>query len=132
MNMGFWFFMLICDLLIPAILMIAGRMMWKHCPKTINMAYGYRTKRSMTNMETWKFAYDYCGKLWWKLGFILLIPSCLIHIPFYGSSDDVIGTLGVYVSTIQTIVLITSIIPVEIALRKTFSKDGVRKDSCKF
>ena len=28
-NMGFWFFMLICDLLIPAILMIAGRMMWK-------------------------------------------------------------------------------------------------------
>ena len=86
----------------------------------------------MKNMDTWKFAHQYAGKLWWKLGFILLIPSCLIHIPFYGSSDDVIGTLGVYVSTIQTIVLITSIIPVEIALRKTFSKDGVRKDSCKF
>ena len=129
--MEFWFFMLICDLLIPIILMIAGRMMWKHCPQKINMVYGYRTKRSMINMETWKFAHDYCGKLWWKLGFILLVLSVLIHIPFYGSNDDVIGTLGVYISTIQLIVLITSIILVEIALKKTFSKDGVRKDSCK-
>ncbi len=129
--MEFWFFMLICDLLIPIILMIAGRMMWKHCPQKINMVYGYRTKRSMINMETWKFAHDYCGKLWWKLGFILLVLSVLIHISFYGSNDDVIGTLGVYISTIQLIVLITSIIPVEIALKKTFSKDGVRKDSCK-
>ncbi len=116
------------DLLIPVILIIAGRMMWKHCPKTINMAYGYRTKRSMKNMETWKFAHDYCGKLWWKLGFILLILSVLVHIPFYGSSDDIIGNVGVCVSTIQLIVLIASIIPVEIALKKTFSKDGVRKD----
>ncbi len=129
--MGFWFFMLICDLLIPIILMIAGRMMWKHCPQKINMVYGYRTKRSMINTETWKFAHDYCGKLWWKLGFILLVLSVLVHIPFYGSNDDVIGTLGVYISTIQLIVLITSIIPVEIALKKTFSKDGVRKDNCK-
>lgn len=68
--MGFWWFMLMCDLLIPVILIIAGGMMWKHCPKTINTAYGYRTKLSMTNMETWKFAHDYCGKLWWKLGFV--------------------------------------------------------------
>ena len=124
--MGFWWFMLMCDLLIPVILLIAGRMMWKHCPKTINMAYGYRTKLSMKNMETWKFAHDYCGKLWWKLGFILLIPSVLIHIPFYGSSDDIIGKVGVCISTTQLIVLIASIIPVEIALKKTFSKDGCR------
>ena len=102
--------------------------MWKHCPKTINMAYGYRTKLSMTNMETWKFAHDYCGKLWWKLGIILLILSFLIHIPFYGCSEEVIGNVGVCISTIQLIVLIGSIVPVEIALKKKFSKDGVRKE----
>ena len=62
--MGFWWFMLICDLIIPIVMLIGGRMMWKHCPKHINGIVGYRTARSMKNMDTWKFAHDYCGKLW--------------------------------------------------------------------
>ena len=44
--MWFWWFILICDCLIPAIMIIAGRMMWKHCPKKINGVVGYRTKMS--------------------------------------------------------------------------------------
>ena len=56
--------MLICDLIIPIVMIIGGRMMWKHCPKHINGIVGYRTTRSMKNMDTWKFAHDYCGKLW--------------------------------------------------------------------
>lgn len=39
--MWFWWFILICDCLIPAIMIIAGRMMWKHCPKKINGVVGY-------------------------------------------------------------------------------------------
>ena len=66
--MSFWWFMLICDLIIPIVMIIAGRMMWKHCPKSINGIVGYRTNRSMKNMDTWKFAHEYCGKLWWKIG----------------------------------------------------------------
>ena len=65
--MWFWWFTLISDLLIPLIMLIAGRMMWKHCPGTINMVYGYRTKRSMKNMDTGKFAHQYAAKIWWKL-----------------------------------------------------------------
>ena len=34
--MCFWWFMLLCDLLIPAVMMLAGYMMRKHCPKQIN------------------------------------------------------------------------------------------------
>lgn len=34
--MWFWWFMLVCDLLTPIVMIIAGRMMWKHCPKQIN------------------------------------------------------------------------------------------------
>ena len=44
--MWFWWFMLICDLLIPITMVVAGRMMWKHCPKHINGMFGYRTTRS--------------------------------------------------------------------------------------
>ena len=63
-------------------------MMWKHCPKKINGVVGYRTRMSMINMDTWKFAHEYAGKLWWKAGVGLLGPTLLIHIPFYGESDN--------------------------------------------
>ena len=54
--MWFWWFMLICDLIIPIAMVICGRMMWKHCPKHMNSMSGYRTTRSMKKMDTWKFA----------------------------------------------------------------------------
>ena len=60
--MWFWWFMLICDMIIPIVMVIVGRMMWKHCPEHINDMFGYRTARSVKNMDTWKFAHDYCGK----------------------------------------------------------------------
>lgn len=55
--------MLVFDLLIPVVMIVAGRMMWKHPPKNINEVIGYRTGHSMKNMDTWKFAHNYCGKL---------------------------------------------------------------------
>lgn len=124
--MGFWWFMLICDLLIPILLIIIGRMMWKHCPKQINGIIGYRTSFSMKNMDTWKFAHDYCGRIWWRAGLIILIPSILIHIPFYRSNEDIIGIVGLILCTIQIVVLIATIILTENALKRTFRDDGTR------
>ncbi len=72
--MWFWWFMFCCDILTPIVMIIYGRMMWKHPPKKINGLSGYRTSRSMKNMETWIFAHKYCGKLWWIIGWITLIP----------------------------------------------------------
>lgn len=42
-----WYRLLMCDLIIPIVMLISGRMMWKHCPKRINNIVGYRTTRSM-------------------------------------------------------------------------------------
>lgn len=33
--MWFWWFILICDLLVPFTMLIAGRMMWRHCRNTL-------------------------------------------------------------------------------------------------
>ena len=118
--MWFWWFMFVCDLLIPLILMIAGRMMWKHCPKKINDIYGYRTRRSKRNMETWKFAHDYCGRLWWKLGSILLIISAVVHFPFVHSDEDTIGILGAILCVVQLLILFATIFMTESALKKEF------------
>lgn len=125
--MWFWWFILIMDLLVPIIMLAAGRMMWKHCPQNINGVLGYRTTRSMKNTDTWKFAHDYCGRLWEKIGLFLLVPSVLIHIPFYNSDINTIGIVSLILTTIQILVLIASIFPTEMALKKTFNSDGTRR-----
>ena len=121
------FLMLLFNLLIPAVMIIAGRIMHKHCPKDINWIYGYRTARSMKNMDTWTFAHEYCGKLWWKIGWWILVPSVLVMIPFWNSSEEAVATIGTVVMTVQLVVLIASIFPTENALKRTFNEDGTRK-----
>lgn len=125
--MRFWYFMFFCDLLIPVLMIIGGRMMWRHTPKSINGVIGYRTRRSMKNKDTWKFAHDYCGRLWWRIGWVMLIPSVIIHFPFYNSSKDAIGLMGGALCSVQCIVLVASIIPTERALKRNFTDSGMRR-----
>ncbi len=125
--MWFWWFIFVCDLLIPILMIIAGNMMWKHAPEKINGIIGYRTARSMKNTDTWKFAQDYCGRLWWKMGWIMFIPSVVIHFPFYQSSENVIGIVAAIVCTIQCLILVFTIFPTERALKRTFTEEGIRR-----
>ncbi len=125
--MGFWIAMFICNLLVPLLMIVFGRIMYKHAPKSINGIYGYRTSMSMKNEDTWKFAHDYCGRLWYKVGLIMLIPSVLVQLPFVKRSTDTIGIMTVVLETVQICVMIASIFPTERALRKTFDKYGNRK-----
>ena len=50
--MGFWIAMFVCNLLVPLLMVIFGRIMYKHAPKSINGIYGYRTSMSMKNEDT--------------------------------------------------------------------------------
>ena len=123
----FWWLMLSCNLIVSAATIFAGWMMWKHCPQEINRVIGYRTRRSMKNEDTWKFAHDYCGRLWWKIGWIMLVPSAVALIPVFNSSYATIGIVGAVVVTVQCIILIITIFPTERALKKAFSDDGTRR-----
>lgn len=125
--MGFWLFMFVCNLFIPLIMIVFGRIMLKRPPKSINGVYGYRTSMSMKNKDTWNFAHELCGRLWWKAGWILLAGSIVVQLPFIKSGEDTAGKMGGFLCMIQCAVLIASIFPVEKALKKTFHKDGSRK-----
>ena len=125
--MWFWWFILFSDLIIPVIMLVAGRMMQKRPPQKINCFFGYRTERSMKNRDTWEFAHKHCGKLWWKLGWILLLPSLLIHLPIYGQSEQIVGTVSIVLMIVQLIVLVASLFPTEQALKNTFTDSGKRK-----
>ena len=61
--------------LIPVLCFIFGILLYKHEPKKINGCYGYRTCRSMKNEDTWKFANNLLGRLWFRGGAVLIVIS---------------------------------------------------------
>ncbi len=122
----FWF-IVVCDIMIPFMMILAGYIMWKHTPKKINHFIGYRTSRSMQNTDTWKFAHEHCGKRWLVIGLVMLLPSIAVHIPFYESSENALGVVCIIAMAIQLVALIASIFSTEKALKYTFHDDGIRK-----
>lgn len=125
--MGFRIFMLVMVLLIPLMMIGFGRLFLKKAPGTINAVFGYRTSMSMKNKDTWEFAHKYCGRLWFYGG-LALVPLSVIPLLFvFHKGADVVGNVGAVIEIVQLVPLIGSIIPTEMALRKNFDRDGVRR-----
>lgn len=124
--MGFWFFMLLSNELVPALMLLFGWIFRKHPPKSINSFYGYRTSMSMKNTDTWNFAHSYCGRIWWKIGKIMFAGTLLIMLPFIEQDSETTGLWSSVIMMVQCSILLISIYPVERALRKNFDKTGKR------
>ncbi|MDO4465741.1 MAG: SdpI family protein [Bacillota bacterium] len=108
-------FVLIINLFIPLLQLFAGWMMLYHPPKNINSFYGYRTTRSMRNLDTWNFAHRICGKLWMQMGAILFVVSTIVSFVFWGAFwTNIPLMIG------QVFCLFYSIVPVEKALKDKF------------
>ncbi|ACO86704.1 SdpI family protein [Clostridium botulinum] len=126
--MGFKIFIIVCNLIIPVIMLFFGVRFRKHGPKNINGIYGYRTSMSMKNKDTWEFAHQYCGRLWIKLGLIMLTISIIVSVLVFTYVDEAQGIIDLILVTIQTIALIVSIFPVEKALKNNFDGNGNRRN----
>jgi len=124
--MGFWIFMTAMNLVLPFIMIVIGYIFIKNPPREINHLVGYRTTMSMKNKDTWEFAHHHCGKNWKTTGLFMLIPSALVMLFFIGKDIQTVGEIGSVVMGVQTVILLGSLIPTEIALRKNFDKDGNR------
>ncbi len=127
--MGFWLFMLIMDLLFPATMIGIGKSFQKAAPKDINPVYGYRTTMSMKNRDTWEFAHRHCGRLWFRLGLILLPVNLIPMLLVIWESRELINIVGSVLCAIDTVIIIATIFPTEAALRKTFDQDGNRREN---
>ena len=122
--MGFWIFMLIMVLLIPITMIVIGRLFLKNAPKDINYVFGYRTKRSMMNLETWKYAHEYIGKLWFICGLILLPISVVVMVLVFGKETNTVGAVGGILTIVQMISMVGAIIPTENVLKNSFDRFG--------
>lgn len=119
----YWLFMLIMDLLIPLGMIILGERFKKKAPN-VNFIYGYRTSMSMKNKDTWEFAHKHCGKLWFLLG-LVLAPISAIPLLFVLEKDMVtLAAVGASVCIVQFVILLVSIIPTEVALKKHYDRNG--------
>ena len=126
--MGNWFMMLGFNLLIPAIMLGAGKLFLKKAPKDINWIFGYRTTMSMKNEDTWDFAHKVAGAFWLKWGWITLAVTVVTMLLILNKSDEVISVVGCIILFAQMIPLIAVIPHTEKALRNTFDKAGNRKE----
>lgn len=123
----FWLFCTVMCLLVPFIMLYFGWRFQKHPPKNINSLYGYRTSRSMKNQQTWDFAHQVCGILWFRAGLILLPISLVAMLFVWGRSVEEIGMWSIPVMAVQLVVLVGSIFPVERALKRSFDQFGRKR-----
>ena len=128
--MGFWIFMVISDLVVPAIMLLFGKCVFKKAPqRKFNIAFGYRTNMSMKNQGYLGVSLiNYIGK---TMVLCRLDPDARFdHSDAFSLSEkteNTVGTLGAVLCVIQLAVLIGSIFPTEYALKKTFDKYGRRR-----
>ena len=122
--MGFRIFMLIVVLLIPLTMLLFGWLFFRRTPKEINYVFGYRTKRSMRNEETWKFANQYLGKVWYLCGLLSAPLSVIAMTIVFEKGTETMSTVGFIITMIQTIPLVGAMISTEIALKKNFDENG--------
>lgn len=125
--MLFWAFMLITDLLVPLTMISFGAHFEKNAPKEINAAFGYRTTMSTKNKETWQFAHEYIGRLWKVCGWLVLLISVAVMFFSCGKNIIAVGIIGGLVCIIQIVIMICTMVPTEIALKKNFDKYGNRR-----
>ena len=111
--MLYWLFMLAMDLLVPACMIGFGKRFLKSAPQKINQ-------------DTWTFAHSFCGQLWVQCGKVLLAASVIAMLFFLGKDIGTVSAAGTAVCIVQTVVMVGTLFPVELALKKTFDKDGNR------
>ena len=125
--MLFWVLMLLTALICPLMMLIIGLIYKNHAPKKINRFSGYRTEMSMKNIGTWTFAHKYIARMWLIWGAILTVPSAVPMLFVMDKSEEIISIVALIVCFVGLSVMMATLIPTEIALRKNFDKDGNRK-----
>lgn len=126
--MWYWWCMFFCNIAYSLVMIIGGWCMWKHTPKKINSSVGYRSKWSMKTQATWDYANKNCGERWWKIGWIMLVPTILVQIPFYGENYDAIGIETLVICVVEVTILLASIPFTEKALKENFNENGTWRE----
>jgi len=105
-------------------MIVFGLIFLKKPPKNINSLYGYRTRMSSVNQETWDFAHEYSGRVWLRTGVYVLVGSMVLMLLLKNSKDFERYMLTMFYVQMGFMLMVIPL--TEKALRKSFDKEGNR------
>lgn len=120
--MGFYIYMFVCALLLPACMLVLGRI-WKSAPpQKINWAYGYRTRRSTASRAAWEFAHGFVSVLLRRIGLTALVISAVAMAVLGAITLDTtaVAIVTVILVFLQFVSFLASAVLTERALKKKF------------
>ena len=104
--------------LFPVVILVAGIILHITSKVKINSLYGFRTKTSSKNQQTW----EYCNKLCAKI-LILIGISSIVIILVFGNVQSMFWqmfTFGEFVNVLDIIVVLLCIPVINFSCRKKF------------
>lgn len=111
---------LIGNLFLGPFTLLISYIITKHPPKKINHLYGYRTKRSMRNQETWVFANRHSNQLLSKAALL----TCTVQVISILITNEETALLIGAIVLVTT--LIYSVFLTEKTLKNRFDKERNR------
>lgn len=125
-----WLGMMVACNVLPAMMLLFGYRFLSKPPEKINRRYGYRTKRSMRNMDTWLYAHQCCGKLWTGAGkWLLLLSLTALTVSFLAGGEEAICVTALVLWLLDIGLAVWTYIKVEGALQENFDEEGKRRGS---
>ena len=121
------FFNLIMTMLIPLIMVVCGWLFMHGIPKDRNSLFGYRTAMSVKNDDTWRFAHEYCGRLWLIIGLVLFAVTTVFMILSMNMDPERVAFISGILMMIYVVPLLATVAATESAMKKTFDTRGKRK-----
>ena len=112
-------------LMLTATMILFGLLFLKKPPREINGLFGYRTRMSSINDDTWSFAHRYAGAVWIRTGVTVLAASIPVIWILKNSGKFESYMLILFYFQMASLLMVIPL--TEIALRKTFDRDGQRR-----
>ncbi len=101
--MALWIFLLLCELLCPAALILFGRGL-----------VSYSEERSPEASVPVR-----CGKLWQRIGWIMLPATVLVQLLLLGKAEAAVGVWSGVIMGFQLLILLISVVPARRAMESS-------------
>ena len=124
----FWVFLLMVCLVIPGIMIVFAGDFIRGGNK-IDKFYGYRTKMSMKNNETWRFAHTFCGNLWKRWGKFMLKSTLFVMAAILAFAITSIYTFDSDIAFTVVSIAGGSVVVVQLVLSLAWEKTPASKRS---
>lgn len=125
--MTIWKILSLLTLVTPFFTLILGLICWRFPPKGPTWALGYRSRRARASDESWLFAQNMAGQIWFCLGLVLLIVSLFVCKGLEAKTIEAMCRSALICILIQDLFLLLSIIPTEVLLMRRFDRFGHKR-----